>query len=344
VSTETRLRDALRDAADRVVVDDELAWQRAWLEVAQHPVRRVRRVSLTLAVASVVVIGVLAWQLLDRASPPGAVHSPVPTGQATGTVPPTLFDELTPGHLVDPAAWVTAADALAAARDDVAGTLTVTYAGDLKGTAASSGPVRPFAVDTSGEWRYGSGPTFTTYWSDGALVSVNTATPSVQVQAEPASTSPRPAATPAQIVVTERDLDHLLRPGAWLESVMTAEHPVITFLGATTAGGRPVDRFGFAFPGSTTYGDGGWQLDLDARTGIVRRVVVDYLPSSGIDRQTLTVDGLADGGAPLANGAVVVPDGAVVGATVGTTGVTGFRAAPGTTIAALLAQIRSLVP
>src|SRR5947209_13629480 len=84
---------------------------------------------------------------------------------------------------------------------------------------------------------------------------------------------------------------------------ITSERPLITFEGTATSNGRPVDRFSFAFPGSTTYGDGGWQLDLDARTGIALRVAVDYLPSTGIDPRTFTVDGLVDRVPPMENGA-----------------------------------------
>ena len=35
--TETQVRDALHDAAAAVEVDEDLAWQRAWIEVARQP-------------------------------------------------------------------------------------------------------------------------------------------------------------------------------------------------------------------------------------------------------------------------------------------------------------------
>src|SRR5438445_228484 len=75
VITETQVRAALHEAAAAVEVDEDLAWQRAWIEVARQPIRRVRRASIALAAAAVVVVAVLAWQLFTQNDTSPSVHS-----------------------------------------------------------------------------------------------------------------------------------------------------------------------------------------------------------------------------------------------------------------------------
>ena len=97
VITEAQVRDALHDAAAAVEVDEDVAWQRAWIEVARQPRRRVRRTSMALAAAAVVVVAVLAWQLVTRDDTAPSVNSLTPPAASEPAAPTTAFDQLAPG-------------------------------------------------------------------------------------------------------------------------------------------------------------------------------------------------------------------------------------------------------
>lgn len=335
--TETRIREALHDAAAHVEVDEDLAWQRAWLEVARQPIRRVRRMSIALAAAAVVVVAVLSWQLFTRNDSSPSVQSVTHPASSAPTAPKTLFDRLAPGDVVVPQAWISAADALAAARGNLAGTL-VLNSYNKSAPQTSTGVARfGFATDAQGRFRVDEATLSSFALAGGSTVQIDTAHKKVNVDIV---TAARDAGA-----IPNSPVDHTLHAAAWMQETLTNNNDLgIVYLGRSDQDGHAVLRFNVKFGSHVTFSELGWDLALDARTGVLLSAVMHY-SSSTLDREVLTVEGFDDHAAAVLTDPVMVPGGFSIAAAADGTPVRGLVVpAGGETIAALLAQVRAAAP
>jgi hypothetical protein len=122
----------------------------------------------------------------------------------------------------------------------------------------------------------------------------------------------------------------------------------IVYLGRGDQAGHAVLRFSVKFGSHVTFSDLGWDLALDAHTGVLLSAVMHYA-SEPYEREVFTVEGFDDHSGSVRSDAVAVPGGYSIAAAIeGPTGgvlVPGLVVpAGGETIAALLAQVRAAAP
>jgi hypothetical protein len=336
VITEAQVRDALHDAAAAVEVDEDVAWQRAWIEVARQPRRRVRRTSMALTAAAVVVVAVLAWQLVTRDDTAPSVNSLTPPAASEPAAPKTAFDQLAPGVTVAPQTWIDAVDALAAARGNVAGALVRTdYSNSAPQTVMTSTRLA-FATDTDGRYRVDDASLSSFAVAAGSTLQIDAAHKKVDVDI-PAPGSPVP--------MLNLQAGQVLRPGAWMQETLGNDSGLsIVYLGRGAQDGREVLRFSVQFASHAVYSELGWELALDARTGVLLSSV-QHFANTPFERETLVVEGFDDHAAPVRSEDVIVPGGYSIAAAVAGTPVRGLVVpAAGETVSQLLAQVRAAAP
>ena len=340
--TEERIREALRDATARVDVDEDLAWQRAWLEIARQPIHRIRRTSIALAVAASVAVSVLAWQLFDGDRSTPSVTSGDPPVSAATEVPTTIFDSLRPNDDVDPVAWVAAANALASARGNVAGTVGV----ETRATGGQSASQRiAFSVDGQGQYAVDDS-LFATYGYGGAEVQIDERSREIRIDASsrPAG-GQEPVISRTEVALSNQTVDRVLRPGAWIASELTDQEMTITYLGRAESNGRPVDRFRVRFSSRAKYAAPGWDLVLDSRSGVLLGYVVYFAGGGATSSESVSVVDFTDAAEALHVQDEMLPGGyrveALVGAGAEAKLVDAVVPEGGATVAAVLEQVRS---
>jgi hypothetical protein len=336
VITEARIREALHDAVAHVEVDEDLAWQRAWIEVARQPIHRLRRTSMALAAAAAVAVAVLAWQLVARDDTSPSVNSVTRPAASEPAAPKTVFDQLAPGATVEPQSWIDAVDALEAARGNVAGTLSRTDYSKSAPQVATTTSRLSFATDTDGRYRVDDAVLSSYAVADGSTVQIETTHEKVDVDI-PAPNSAVP--------MLNFQAGQMLRPGAWLHETVTNNRDLgIVYLGRGVQDGHGVLRFSVKFGSHAVFSDLGWELALDARTGVLLSAVLHY-STAPYEREVFTVEGFDDHSGPVRTEDVVVPGGYAVAAAIEGTPVRGLVVpAGGETIAELLAQVRAAAP
>jgi hypothetical protein len=336
--TEERLRDALRDATTPLELNEDVAWQRTWLEVARAPARRAGRYTVAFAAVAAVALALLGWQVLVRGT---GARTAVRSGRGTptteaGGVPATAFDALQPGDVVPPSVFVDAANTLAAARGNVTGSVTVSSTPQQ--TSDSGGT---FAVDRDGAYRFTDPVTTSLGLADGSTVVRN-----LQLRAVDVVLPGNPTVLgPDDVVVPNDFVDHALRPGAWVASgLATQGNLTITFVHRGQLIRRVVDEFSVQFASSATDSSAGWDLYLDTDTGALLAYTVHFAAGAAINSQTITITNFDDHALSLDNETVPLPAGdalnAVVNNTSGAHAIT-LTVPTGATVASVLDQVRT---
>jgi hypothetical protein len=329
--TEARLRDALHEATASLAVHEELAWQRAWLEVARAPGRRAGRLTVAFAAVATVALALLGWQVLFHGT---GVRTTVrsgrgPTTASSGAAPGTIFDALVPGQAVAPDAFIDAVNQLAAARGTVSGALTTANANAT------------FAVGTTGEYRVTDAVATSIGLGNGTTVVVNSQRRTVELNA----VNDVVLLGPATVVVPNDLVDYALRPGAWVAGELASDHLTITFVRREQVGGRAADEFSVKFASSTVYAPEGWELQLDARTGVLLAYTVHFAGNAAANSQTVSITNFNDNAPALMNDTAALPAAyainAVVDSAAGAQPVLGLTVPTGATVASVIDEVRA---
>ena len=118
----------------------------------------------------------------------------------------------------------------------------------------------------------------------------------------------------------------------------------IVYEGRGQQDGHTVLRFTVKFASHVTFSDAGWDLGLDARTGVLLSAVMHY-SSATVDREALTVEGFDDHAGAVLVESVAVPGGYSIAAAIDGTIVRGLVVpSGGETIAQVIAQVRRGTP
>ena len=193
-----------------------------------------------------------------------------------------------------------------------------------------------FATDTDGRYRVDDASLSSFAVADGSTLQIDAAHKKVDVDI------PAPGSS---VPMLNFQAGQVLRPGAWMQETLGNDRGLsIVYLGRGAQDGHEVLRFTVQFASHAVYSELGWELALDARTGVLLSSV-QHFANTPYERETLVVEGFDDHAGPVRSEDVIVPGGYTIAAAIAGTPVRGLVVpAAGETVSQLLAQVRAAAP